>query len=76
MFALRPDKNKFEHWVLDLYQDQPVSCMMQETIAEGRLILSKFWHKFQKTKENLCEQYEGVFIQAGQNCIATVRIYL
>ena len=50
--------------------------MMQEAIAEGRVILRKFWHKLQETNEDLCQQYESVFLMAGQNCIATVRIYL
>jgi len=42
--------------------------MMPETIAEGRVILIKFWHKFQATKDDLCQKDEGVFIKAGENC--------
>ena len=64
---LHPDTNKSEHCVLDNYQDQAVGFMMQETIAKGKVILSTYWHKFQATKENLCQKYE-----AGQNCSVIV----
>ena len=41
---LHPDRNKFEHWVLDRYQDQTTRFMVQDTIKEGKPIIRKFWH--------------------------------
>ena len=39
---------------------------MQETIVEGKVIPSNFWHKFHDTNGNVCQKYEGIFIKAGQ----------
>ena len=63
LVARAPGQHMFGHRVFDRYQDQPVSFMMQETIVEGRLALSKFWHRFQETKDDLRQQEEGVFHQ-------------
>ena len=49
---------------------------MQQTIAEGRVILSKLWHKFKETNEDLSQEYEGVFIKAGQKLYRDCQILL
>ncbi len=41
-----PDKRRFEAWAPDLNQDHPLGFVMQETFVEGKVILSKFWHRF------------------------------
>ena len=50
-----------------MYQDQALCFMMQDTIVDGKATLSKFWHKFQETNENLCQNGEEVFVKVGQN---------
>ena len=68
---LHPDTNNFEHWARDIYfyQDQAVGFMMQETVVEGQVILSRCWHKFQETKENLCQRGDSVLISVWANTV-------
>ena len=47
---------------------------MQSTIVEGKVILSKFWHKYFETNENMCQKDQGVLIKVGQNSNAILRL--
>ena len=40
--------------------------MAQETMMEGKQIISKFWHNIQETKANLCQRYGVYSLRLGK----------
>ena len=56
--------------------DQPMGFIMQYANYEGKVILSKFWHTFHATNENLCQPNDGAFIKAGENWHVIVRLFV
>ena len=66
ILQLHPDKNRFEAWVQYLNQDHSVGFRMPYTVAEGNVILNRFWHKLLETKGHVIQKDQGIFINAEQ----------
>ena len=43
--------------------------MMQDTIVEDKVIISKFWPMFSDTRENLIQHAQGPLVKVGQNFV-------